>query len=683
MEIKNYFAQNAQGDILPGAQVDVFFPGTLTHVPTLQNAEGGAKANPFFADTKGLIQFAAPDGFYDMKVTAGAASYVLRIQCVDLETKVSEAEAFSDAAEGFATQAETARDVAVSTYADLQNDTDPAKGAAIVGRGAVTVGSLAELASLPVDKNLSAALIAGGRSGTFYFDSSDLSSAVTDDTEKGVYVAPASDPTGVSGAWVRQYGQSVDTSPTVTDGWFGVGEGDDSAALVAALKYPSVNIISSALALSSPVVADTDVSINVTVPCTITCTFAPTSTPAILFNGRLEWNGEATTIDCNISAEHAIRCSTYLPKIYNVAAENSTGIAFIFGASASGSVITGSTGQGRGFLRNCSAVNCGTFCIARGTGNGSDTEFGLIDCKTDENTGATTNLFNLGSLGYGYVRSGSYKGVSATSPNMTQTRVCEYIGGVYEGLTRGPTAGEGVEIVNIVGGSSINCLFSGVSVDARVTADNTVPEISGAVDWTVVGTPTHGAFVQAGGIRVDLRQYGDGTAAVANNTVRLTDAKNVILGNISASGAGSSRLVFLGEGRAPDAGSSAKKSGEWNSDSSDTNPVVLSANSTLYEKGIRETSVSINLSYLDDTILVDASDGIVDINVPNGATVLTDSFGKKWKVVVTDSTNNVTVTRAGGGATAINGGGAYTLSAGANYRGFTIESVGGGNYVVY
>lgn len=52
-------------------------------------------------------------------------------------------------AEDAADEAETARDVAVSTYADLQNSNDPAKGAAIVGHGVVAVDSIVDLLSIP------------------------------------------------------------------------------------------------------------------------------------------------------------------------------------------------------------------------------------------------------------------------------------------------------------------------------------------------------------------------------------------------------------------------------------------------------------------------------------------------------------------------------------------------------
>jgi len=44
-----------------------------------------------------------------------------------------------------------------------------------------------------------------GRAGTFKWDSSDLSTEVAADTQSGIYVAPSSDLTGASGAWVRQY----------------------------------------------------------------------------------------------------------------------------------------------------------------------------------------------------------------------------------------------------------------------------------------------------------------------------------------------------------------------------------------------------------------------------------------------------------------------------------------------
>lgn len=44
----------------------------------------------------------------------------------------------------------------------------------------------------------------GGRNGIFVFNIGDLSALVANDAQEGMYIAPASDPTGASGAWVRQ-----------------------------------------------------------------------------------------------------------------------------------------------------------------------------------------------------------------------------------------------------------------------------------------------------------------------------------------------------------------------------------------------------------------------------------------------------------------------------------------------
>lgn len=58
---------------------------------------------------------------------------------------------------------------------------------------------------------------AGTKNGTFQWVSSDLSSYVTTDTHKAIYVPPASDTTGASGAWVRMRDLGL-----VNMDWFGV-----------------------------------------------------------------------------------------------------------------------------------------------------------------------------------------------------------------------------------------------------------------------------------------------------------------------------------------------------------------------------------------------------------------------------------------------------------------------------
>ncbi len=88
MELKNFFAQDTQGNILPGATCYLYQPGTANLVAGLQNKNGAPLANPFTASENGLIQFAAPNGRYDLRVASGALAYTLRIQCNDVSENV-------------------------------------------------------------------------------------------------------------------------------------------------------------------------------------------------------------------------------------------------------------------------------------------------------------------------------------------------------------------------------------------------------------------------------------------------------------------------------------------------------------------------------------------------------------------------------------------------------------------
>ena len=76
----------------------------------------------------------------------------------------------------------------------------------------------------------SAILTLGGRTGLFTWNGANLSAQVTGDPGQGITIAPASDTTGASGAWVRQY-----PLPDVYLSWWGVladGTTDNSTALI-------------------------------------------------------------------------------------------------------------------------------------------------------------------------------------------------------------------------------------------------------------------------------------------------------------------------------------------------------------------------------------------------------------------------------------------------------------------
>ena len=76
-----------------------------------------------------------------------------------------------------------------------------------------------------------------GREGAFTWDGSDHSPLVAADPRRGIVVAPAVDPSGASGAWVRQFEGGIRPE------WFGakgddanLSGTDDSAAFLAAIK---------------------------------------------------------------------------------------------------------------------------------------------------------------------------------------------------------------------------------------------------------------------------------------------------------------------------------------------------------------------------------------------------------------------------------------------------------------
>jgi hypothetical protein len=86
-------------------------------------------------------------------------------------------------------------------------------------------------------------LTEAGREGKFVFSTANLSAMVTADTAQGIYIAPSSDTTGASGAWVRKFDGPVNVR------WFGTaadGTTNDGAAFTAALALLLVNSTSTA-----------------------------------------------------------------------------------------------------------------------------------------------------------------------------------------------------------------------------------------------------------------------------------------------------------------------------------------------------------------------------------------------------------------------------------------------------
>lgn len=84
MEIKNYFAQDAQGNIMPSANCYLYLPGTTTLATGLVDGNGSPISNPFIASGMGQIKFGAPNGVYDLRVALGARDWTIKVQCADI-----------------------------------------------------------------------------------------------------------------------------------------------------------------------------------------------------------------------------------------------------------------------------------------------------------------------------------------------------------------------------------------------------------------------------------------------------------------------------------------------------------------------------------------------------------------------------------------------------------------------
>ena len=116
MELKSFFAQDDQGNKLSGATCYVYKRGTESLISYIVGANGLVISNPFIADSSGLVQFAAANGLYDIRVVSGNRDYRLPMQFNDVTGTL-------EAVEMAANKAETARDAA-QLSAGIKSDKD-------------------------------------------------------------------------------------------------------------------------------------------------------------------------------------------------------------------------------------------------------------------------------------------------------------------------------------------------------------------------------------------------------------------------------------------------------------------------------------------------------------------------------------------------------------------------------
>ena len=83
MELKTFFVQDSAGNVILGPTVTVYEAGTATLATGLKDKDGAALTNPFTGGVDGSVQFAAPNGAYDVEVSNGVLNKTTRQHFID------------------------------------------------------------------------------------------------------------------------------------------------------------------------------------------------------------------------------------------------------------------------------------------------------------------------------------------------------------------------------------------------------------------------------------------------------------------------------------------------------------------------------------------------------------------------------------------------------------------------
>lgn len=124
MELKSYFAQDQRGNAVAGATCYLYLRGTETLATGLEDADGSPLENPFLSQANGAMNFAAPNGFYSLKVVIDSLNYTISIQCMDIAEAIDAAATATERAAAAANSATAAATSASSASTSAQEALD-------------------------------------------------------------------------------------------------------------------------------------------------------------------------------------------------------------------------------------------------------------------------------------------------------------------------------------------------------------------------------------------------------------------------------------------------------------------------------------------------------------------------------------------------------------------------------
>ncbi|MDP2128183.1 MAG: hypothetical protein Q8K97_12485 [Pseudohongiella sp.] len=106
MQLRNFFAQDRQGNVIPSATVYIYMPGTTTNATGLQNKAGAGITSPLTADIDGKVSLRAPSAEYDVRIVGGGRDFTIEgVQFLDVIEQVTTATAQAVIATTKATEA--------------------------------------------------------------------------------------------------------------------------------------------------------------------------------------------------------------------------------------------------------------------------------------------------------------------------------------------------------------------------------------------------------------------------------------------------------------------------------------------------------------------------------------------------------------------------------------------------
>ncbi|MDN3554921.1 hypothetical protein [Halomonas maura] len=189
MELKTFFAQNVDGNVIPGAYVYLYYPGTTDLATGLEDEDGNPLDNPFNADSDGQIKVAAPNGKYDIRVSSSGRDHRIGVQ-------------FFDASEGG------------TLPVDSATGTEDLKGA--LNRRVIHVTDMTSLQNLEMsqlEEGQAFEIMRTGRAGMFAWEIGNHQAHITSDPSSIEWIPHTSDPNGTTGVFRRRYQLKDGISP--------------------------------------------------------------------------------------------------------------------------------------------------------------------------------------------------------------------------------------------------------------------------------------------------------------------------------------------------------------------------------------------------------------------------------------------------------------------------------------